>query len=186
MPNGVLTLLDAPHTQQIETLWQEMTTALGQHPEPLAPFAHFTIHGAQHYDLTALHHALLSAAMHTAPFTITTSGLGIFTGPKPVLYISVVKSPQLIAFHERIWTIADQYAHGASAYYSPNNWMPHITLAHSGLNPNDLPKLIALLQNRNFQWEIEVNNLAFTDTKEGQPHAFPKYTMSLCADGACE
>ncbi|QPC84993.1 2'-5' RNA ligase family protein [Phototrophicus methaneseepsis] len=186
MPNGVLTLLDEATTRHIQALWQEITALLGKHPEPNAPFPHFTYHGADRYDITALNHAMAALAMEIAPFTVTTSGLGLFTIPMPVLYIPVVRSPRLTALHERVWQIADKYAHEASPYYQPTHWMPHITLAHSGIERSDLPKLISLLSERRFTWEIEVTNFAITDTKQDQPHQIPQYTLSLCANGACE
>jgi hypothetical protein len=38
--------------------------------------------------------------------------------------------------------------------------MPHITLAHGDLDATNLPAIVEMLTERNFTWEIAIDNLA--------------------------
>ena len=46
---------------------------------------------------------LSQIARETEPFTIESDGLGIFTGPMPVLYVPIVRSPALSRVHQQVW-----------------------------------------------------------------------------------
>jgi 2'-5' RNA ligase len=93
-------------------------------------------------------------------FHVKTAGLGIFTGTKPVLYIPVVRSPQLTELHREFWPEICKTASGVLSYYAPNMWMPHITIAQGDINHDRLPHVIQLLSERDFAWDITVDNLA--------------------------
>jgi len=60
---------------------------------------------------------------------------------------------------------------GASGYYTPDAWMPHITLPHGDVTPTRLRCAIDKLACQDFDWEIRVDNLALVyqeDEKQGQ------------------
>jgi 2'-5' RNA ligase len=92
---------------------------------------------------------------------VLTTGLGIFTGEVPVIYIPLLKNPNLIAFHGHLWERLNGVGIGASHYYSPRRWAPHITLAHGDVDQEALVCALAKLAFREFNWEIIVDNLAF-------------------------
>ncbi|MCA9887640.1 MAG: 2'-5' RNA ligase family protein [Anaerolineae bacterium] len=170
MPNGVVALFDTDITTRINDLWVLSERILGHHPEILAPFAHLTFHVAERYESPALATDLMQLAMKLEPITIQSSGLGIFTGPKPVLYISVVRTAALSAFHEEVWKIADKHAIETHDYYGPSRWVPHITLGHSGMYEGDLTKLINAFHKESFSWSIKLTHLSFTDDTPTQVH----------------
>jgi 2'-5' RNA ligase len=87
--------------------------------------------------------------------------LGIFTGAQPVLFIPVVRSPEITLFHRTLWPEIFGVGSGIVAYYSAENWLPHITLAHRDIHPDNLPEIVRFLSKREFNWEIAVNNLSF-------------------------
>src|SRR5579871_3200774 len=85
--NGVVSLLDGEHYQQVETLWAELAERFGLRGVYVTPFPHFSYHVASHYDTGQLEPILRQVASKIHPFQIKITGLGIFTGPQPVLYI---------------------------------------------------------------------------------------------------
>jgi hypothetical protein len=167
---GIVTLLDARHTALTEAIWAELAGALGLRGVYVTPFPHFSYHVANRYDPGGLTAALRAAAAGAQPFTVTTSGLAAFTGLVPVLYIPVVRTPQLSAFHASLWTALEPAASGSQDYYAPRQWLPHITLGLGDLTPNLLAEALRLLGGRSFNWEIRVDNLAHIDDAGGQQY----------------
>lgn len=58
---------------------------------------------------------------------------------------------------------------GPLEYYHPDQWMPHITIGFGDISKNNLSEIIPFLSERNFNWEITVNNIALiydTGTKQ--------------------
>ncbi len=101
--HGVVSLLDAQHYQAVESLWAELAATCGLRGVYVTPFPHFSYHVAAEYDLLALETVLRDFACRQAPFRVTATGLGIFTGVSPVVYIPVVRDPALTAFHQALW-----------------------------------------------------------------------------------
>lgn len=161
--NGVVSLLDDEYNQQVEALWAELAEKFGLRGVYITPFPHFSYQVATHYDTEQLKPILQQAASKIHPFQIKTTGLGIFTGPQPVLYIPVVRSLELSQIHQSLWQAISQAGQGILDYYAPENWMPHITIGMADLQPDLLPDVIRLLGARDFTWEMTINHFAFID-----------------------
>lgn len=166
--HGIVTLLDDQHYPMVESLWQELKVDCGLTGIFITPFPHFTWHIAAEYDFKQLEDTLKSLAGASQPFCVKTSGLGLFSGPSPVIYITLVKDSQLIAFHNRIWQEASRLAIGSSAHYDPQSWVPHITLAHGDVDAAKLGCAMAKLAFQPLQWEIQVDHLALVYQISGQ------------------
>ncbi|MFW5708709.1 MAG: 2'-5' RNA ligase family protein [Chloroflexota bacterium] len=170
---GVVSLLDGKYTAIIEEIWDTFQRNFGVHGVHVTPIPHFSYHVAENYDISQLDELLELFTRQIEPFTIRTSGLGIFTGPEPVLYIPVVPDGNLLSIHRRIWQAIDATAQGSSLYYQPVEWRPHITLTQGGVDHDMLPQVIRVLSERNFNWNIEIDNLSIiggTPESEAQVH----------------
>jgi 2'-5' RNA ligase len=168
--HGLVSLLDLQHSQFTESLWRELETKFGLRGVYVTPFPHFSYQVAVDYDDEALEPILARIAKTSAPFKVTTSGLGIFTGPAPVLYIPIVVSQTLAQFHRQVWSQTVSASSGALNYYHPDHWMPHITLGLGDLKPEVLAQVVQYLAGRNFNREITVDNLAYIqNTTPTQP-----------------
>jgi 2'-5' RNA ligase len=86
--------------------------------------------------------------------------LGIFTGLHPVLYIPVVRSPELTQFHEALWQEISRTGSGIQEYYDPAHWIPHITIGIEDINKDNLSRIVRFLAERDFNWEITIDNIA--------------------------
>jgi hypothetical protein len=49
------------------------------------------------------------------------------------------------------------------AYYHPEQWLPHITLGSGDIQEDLLAEAVRLLSERDFDWTITVDNLAFVE-----------------------
>jgi 2'-5' RNA ligase len=170
MPSGIVALLDDISTAKIAAIWAEFQATFGVHGVSRTPIAHFSFHVAEAYDAVTTIPTVLAIAKTMPPFTVRTAGLGIFTGMLPVVHIPVVRNERLAQIHALIWRQMAKCATGIFTYYHPDHWQPHITLAQGDIPTEKLPQLIAMLQERDFNWEIEVTRLGFiADT--GGTHA---------------
>lgn len=159
--HGVVTLLPLPYYEMVETLWNELEERHGLRGIRVTPYPHFSWQIGETYDVPALKTALERLAAQTQPFTVHTTGLGIFTGERPVLFIPVVKSPELQRFHQQVWDALLPLTQGVSLYYSPKQWSPHISLAYEDLTPKNIGKAMKDMAFRSFNWEFLVDNLSF-------------------------
>jgi 2'-5' RNA ligase len=165
--NGIASLLDGPATARVERLWQELEVRCGLVGVKLTPFPHFTWQVTEDYDLPQFEVALRALAGQLEPFSIHTSGLGLFTGENPIIYVSIVKDESLMRFHSLLWEKMAGIASHPAPYYSPAQWVPHITLAYNDLTSANLDCAIQLLAFQTFNWEIQIDNLILVAQSEG-------------------
>ena len=102
--NGIASLLDEPATSRVNYWWQELEARCGLVGVKTTPLPHFSWQVTEAYDLPLLEIVLHTFARQARPFTIRTSGLGLFTGENPIVYISIVKDESLIHFHSLLWS----------------------------------------------------------------------------------
>ncbi len=167
--HGIVSLLDDKHYQLVENFWAELEREFAVRGVYITPYPHFSYQIAQGYNVVQLEPILQRFASSQAAFQVKTSGLGIFNGPRPVLYISVVRGPELTQFHQELWPEISTAGSGISDYYHPANWMPHVTIGFGDINKENLSHIVWSLAERDFSWEITVNNVALiydTGTKQ--------------------
>jgi 2'-5' RNA ligase len=158
---GVVSVFDAQASANVEQVWAELERAFALKYACVA-YPHLTYHLAERYDDTRVIPVLRDLSRHATPLRVTTSGLGIFTGERPVLYLPIVRDTALTRFHEQVTKAVAPYAQGAhDHHYGVAHWMPHITLAVEDLTPDMLPDVIRMLGGRAFNWVIIVSNLSF-------------------------
>lgn len=157
---GIVSTLDPTNNARVETLWNELEAQFGLKYACTA-YPHFSYQIAEAYQTQPVLAALQELARQMKPFTVTTSGLGIFTGERPVLFVRVIRDAELTTFHDRVFEAVAPYVRGVHAdHYGPEHWVPHITLAIKDLNHDNLPDVIRLLSRRSFNWEITVHDVA--------------------------
>ena len=180
---AVVSLLDDHHDLQVRDLWAELAREIGvRRVTEIIRDPHVTYQGAEQYDLDQLDTALSAVAAATAPFTISTTGLGIFTGPQPVLYLAVVRSAALTTFHTALWDAIGAAGRDYSPLYAPvGPWTPHITLAQWDLIPDTIGPIAARLAVRPLAWDVSIDNLAVlhpTGPDAGRYEVWRRYPLA--------
>jgi len=159
--NGVVSLLDAAHTEKTEKLWRELERSFGVRGVYVTPYPHFSYQVARSYDVAKLDRALRSFAMERRSFTVRCAGLGVFTGPNPTLYIPVVRTERLGQLHASLCRKIEGLGEGVLDYYGAESWLPHVTIGFGDLTHSNLPEIVRSLSGGEFAWEVEIDNLAF-------------------------
>lgn len=185
--HGIVSLLDDDHYQMVEDVWRGLEETLGLRGVYVTPFPHFSYHVADHYDVEELEPILQEFAAQTAPFEVLTTGLGIFTGGiYPVIYANVARSPTLSAVNAALWSKVEAVSAGIVEYYHPEQWVPHVTLAHGDIRQEQLAEAIRVLSQWDFTWQIAVDNVALLyDRGEGkQDEVRLRFDLTGSADSA--
>lgn len=166
--HGIVSLLDESLGIRVQALWDGLEQECGLAGIKITPIPHFSWQIAVDYKFARLESTLRSIASETKPFPMRCSGLGLFTGERPVLYIPVVRTEALSRFHRLVWERIWDLSASPSPFYSPDAWMPHITLAHGDLDSDNLHCALEGLTARAFDWEGTVDNLSLVYQTQDQ------------------
>jgi 2'-5' RNA ligase len=158
--HGIVSLLDPMHDGKVKALWSSLENECGLIGIKITPIPHFSWHVAEDYNLTRLVPILQGLSEATIPFTVRTTGIAVFTGSRPVIYIPVVRDANLTVLHQQIWQRAGEASSHPSPFYAPQSWLPHITLAHGDVDRQASLCALEKLAGRDFSWEIQIDNFA--------------------------
>ncbi len=175
---AVVSILDDEHYEIVEALWKELDQDFGIRGVFLTPIPHFSYQVAESYDHEELAMTLQVFAKTQEPFIAYTSGLGLFTGPAPTLYIPVVRSLALTHFHENLWKATQGLANGLIPHYDPQSWFPHITLTQDDADAETIGEIFTRLCHREFNWRIPIDNVALICDMCGEQGIAHRYPLS--------
>lgn len=176
---AIISLLDETHTRLVTELWNHLKTTCGLEGVFSTPLPHFSWHVAEAYWFTRLEPILIKIAQQTQPFTVRSTGVGIFNKTNPVIFLPLVRQPELTHIHQKLWRKVAPVAQNSSLFYDPTHWMPHITLAYNDVTPERLTCAIHELAFEALDWEIQIDNLAVVCQDENQVgHLYRKYPFS--------
>jgi 2'-5' RNA ligase len=162
--NALVSLLDHDHAEEIRSIWWELESQFGVTNQYVKPFIHFSYHVvADEYDLDHLGPTLDDLSEQRSPFRVPTTGTGVFTGTQPVVFIGVERTPELDALHQQLWDTCTPGFGVGLPYYAPEAWVPHVTLAQGARAGDNLPDIMRFLDERAFDWNINVDNLAIIE-----------------------
>jgi 2'-5' RNA ligase len=157
---AVTSLLDPEHTVLVNDVIDALQQKFGLSTVKMTPYPHVTWFTAEINDLTNLKEILYEFAEQSHPFPINTTGLGVFPGSAPVIYIPVLRTNPVNQYHAQLFRKATALCQEMNPYYNPKAWMPHITLAVGDTTPGILGSVLEFLNERTFNWEINIDNLA--------------------------
>lgn len=156
---AITSLLDKTHSARVSELTEHLDTKFGLSGVKITPYPHLTLLTAEIPDMEELKQYLELTCFEAPDFTIRTTGLGIFPGPSPVVYIPVLRTPPLNQLHSKLHRDISEMSSEMGVYYNPNMWLPHITLALGDTTPEMLGPVLSFLCNYNFNWEITLDNI---------------------------
>ncbi|HEX2293943.1 MAG TPA: 2'-5' RNA ligase family protein [Actinomycetota bacterium] len=166
---AVASLLPAEAAERVRDLWGELEKELGLKAATISPLPHFSYQVARDYDLDALAEVVSSLAAASRPLRVQTAGLGIFTGPAPIVHVPVVRSPELTRFQLAVWSAASVAATKLDQHYHPASWVPHVSLAFGDTTPATAAAAVELLAERDLSWDLELEDLSIVKGAGNEP-----------------
>jgi hypothetical protein len=157
---GVCSVLPDGPAASVRDLWAELESSLGLGAATISPLPHFSYQVARDYDLGILQEVVEKVARGARALRVQTAGLGVFTGASPVLYLPIVRSPELARFQVAVWSAASVAATKLDQHYHPASWVPHVSLAFGDTSPAGVGAAVELLGERDLSWDLELDNLS--------------------------
>ncbi|MGH7129018.1 MAG: 2'-5' RNA ligase family protein [Planctomycetaceae bacterium] len=162
--------LDAAHSEKVSELWRLLGSEVGlKRAADISPVPHFSFHCARDFDLETLGDIVQQMAGAARPLRVRTAGIGVFTGVSPVVYIPVVRTPELTRLQLALWSAAAVASEEPLAQYHPASWIPHITLAQGDVTAASLTAAIDLLNSHDLVWDLTVDSLVIIRGRGDRP-----------------
>jgi 2'-5' RNA ligase len=163
----IASLLDNLSGETIHNIWELLDNRCSLKGIRLTPIPHISWQASEDYDLEKINSLLEKLADREKPFLMRSTGLGIFTGERIVLYLALVRSCEASDLHKKLWIELNDYGKSHN-YYNSASWVPHITLANKDVNIINLSCAIAELANMPLNFDIIVNSLAILYDIQGE------------------
>lgn len=164
---ALVALLDEEHTAKVKEIWSMLQVECGLTAINATPFPHFSFHIAEYYEMDELDAQLSEITRTIPPFTVHTTGLSIFTGLEPVVFVPLVVEKKLLYIHQILWERTSPFGTRVSSHYRPGAWVPHITLANKDVTTENIGCVARHLVGRTFAWEIPIRYLAIVCQENG-------------------
>jgi 2'-5' RNA ligase len=158
--SAVASVLDPIQSSGNPAAWQTVEQIRAELEIPTRGVLHISWHIAEQYDSSSVKQILEKTVAKYRPFEVISSGIGVFTGEKPVLYLPVVKTLRMTQLHNDLWDELDPIALGSSPLYSPRLWMPHITLVYEESDPELVYRAARQLMSDPLKMEWIIDNFA--------------------------
>ena len=157
---AITSLLSPPHVLRINAVIKKLEEKFGIDDVQATLDPHLTYQLAGVKKLSSLKKVLAKVAAATAPFPAFTTGLGVFPGERPVIYIPVLRSNALNALHQRILTATAPLCLRTDKFSGPDCWLPHISLALHDTTADLLGPVLSYLNQETYNLKITIDNLA--------------------------
>ena len=156
---AITSLLSSPHVLHINTIIKRLEEKFGLDDVQATLDPHLTYQLAGVKKLSALKKVLAEVAATTKPFPAFTTGLGVFPGARPVIYIPVLRSDALNALHQRIRAATAPLCLRTDKFSGPDCWLPHISLALHDTTPDLLGPVLSYLNQETYNLRIHIDNI---------------------------
>lgn len=164
-----------------EEFWQ---TTLDCLPEGVAwaesgkietKYPHFSWMVGKGIDQPHIAKKLESISLRNTEFSVMNGGFGIFPGEEPVVTLNLARNENLCILQKMIWNECAPFMSEINMHYSPEAWIPHITLLHHGIHSQEYCQFLERLLHREIQLNLIVKNICVlyrSEMEVGQMHKF--------------
>lgn len=167
--HAAIALFDEDGAGWVERTWERLEKNFGLEGYKWTPVPHFSWDVFFDVDEDRIGALLAQRAEGMAPFRVKLAGLGIFPGPNPVVYGTLVKDANLLQLHGSLHEELAPCVIRRSPLYFPGAWVPHVSLIH---HEDDLPLLaraMADLIREDQPEELRVEALGWIEQASGRP-----------------
>ena len=156
--------------------WQKLAHLCEYSGLTVDAIPHFSWQTAEKYQEKATKRELSLLADIVPPFKISTSGLGVFSNDHKILFLIIVKTREILEIHEMLWKELSVLAEQPKIHYSPEKWIPHISINLYKLEDSQFDCSFNELLKNNLQFEFVVKKfglLFLTNQSAGIDAIFP-------------
>lgn len=157
---AIATLINANSDLTATTMWKALTSACSLSGIKIPQNPHFSWMVAERFEENPVREAFADFARKVESFEVHTTGLGIFTGEKPILYLPLVKTESLLKMHGELWRALFQTGTNQNTVYHPDQWIPHVTVISEEMPVQQFACVFESIVSLDLKLTICVNNLS--------------------------
>ncbi|PIQ19993.1 MAG: hypothetical protein COW65_17595 [Cytophagales bacterium CG18_big_fil_WC_8_21_14_2_50_42_9] len=165
---AITSLLDTEHTEIVNTIIKDFEKEFGVKQVQATPDPHVTYLTTDALDMNLLKSYLERTSKCHRVFHMYTTGIGVFPGEHPVIYIPVLRTPPLNKFQSALYKDVSKLSTETGTFSQPKIWLPHISLALGDTSLDLLTPMFKYLAKYNFDWQIPVDNLTIFKQSENK------------------
>jgi 2'-5' RNA ligase len=166
---AITSLLDSKHNDLVDNIIQDFEKEFGLKQVQATPLPHITYLVAETYQLALLKDYLQRLCHSASPVHAYTTGIGVFPGEHPVIYIPVLRTQPLNKLHSQLYQDISKMSVETGPYTKPKLWLPHISLAVGDTSLELMTPIFKYLSQYSFDWDIVLDNISlFKESKTGQ------------------
>ena len=162
MPVGVVLLFDPDSERRVRDDWNILADA-GVSRSMSAPGfrPHLSLTVGEDFDIDSLGRSLESISNGAQGFDVRMPSLGVFVDTG-VVYLAVTPAAALLDLHRRVDSATAGLSGTIHAWYRPDDWMPHVTVAFD-LEPEGLSRAVRLLADHPLKLTARAESLAIVE-----------------------
>jgi 2'-5' RNA ligase len=156
---GVVSILEGEAYAETKRMWRFFEKQYGSKAIQNFPHPHLSFQGGKSKDLKTIDSKLQNLSREILPFPVIIRGIDTFKKPERVIFLSVRRTKILQSIHKKIDDLLQKYCTWTFRYYTPQNWIPHVTLAQKDITPADFRNAQEYLESLCLNYELTLCNL---------------------------
>ena len=153
---------DEDASAKVRQLWEQVGAIAPSMAERVHSQPHLSLAVLPQADLQVLPKVLDSIAQTESCFEVQFSSVGLFSAGGGVVFLAPVVTSQLLRLHQRVHQHLQEIGVEAVAYYQPQAWVPHCTLARE-LSPPEVLQAIEVTRNNQPFFKAKISALGLVE-----------------------
>ncbi|OGD59433.1 hypothetical protein A3K78_07465 [Candidatus Bathyarchaeota archaeon RBG_13_52_12] len=154
---GILSVIEDQPYKEVMRLWKLFEKQYNSIGVQIFNHPNLTFQGGEVKDIKVLTRDFRDLAAEIEPFKIEVDGFGRFD--KRVIYIRVMKSREIARINEAVDQLLRSSGVAVFEEYTPEHWIPHITVAMDDLVGSEFDKAWSSLSGVKFGFEQKLHNI---------------------------
>jgi 2'-5' RNA ligase len=162
---GIAALLTGNERDEVLRFWNVFETEFNSIGVQTFDHPNLGFQGGNCSNIDTLKDELLDLCVTLSPFEVIVEGFGFFEVPSKVVYLKVLKTDELNELHKKINYSLEKCYGNLFEFYTPENWVPHITLAMDDLSETDFNNFKERYKDYLPSFKQKISNLALVEFK---------------------
>lgn len=154
---GIVSNLEDEPYQLVKRYWNHFERKFDSVAIQAYSHPHFTFQFALTHNIKELKKTFEEVTLKIKPFPIEVDGVRRFD--ENAIYLKVEKTTGLLKIHQLIHGFLKERCNGLLEYYTPELWVPHVTLAMEDLTKNNFEKAWAELKDSEIKFRQRLHNV---------------------------
>jgi 2'-5' RNA ligase len=163
---GIASLLIGNERDEVLRFWNVFETEYNSIGVQSFDHPNIGFQGGSCLSIDSLKDELSNLCNALSPFEIIVDGFGFFGASSKVVYLKVLKTNELIELHKKINNSLGKCCENLFQLYTPENWVPHITLAMDDLSETGFNKFKERYKDNSPSFKQTISNLVLVEFKD--------------------